>query len=286
MLHTGRKPFVPDSRDWQWSDLRVALKAAGVLPSFGSLPQVFGHGGTFHNWKMCGNGPDPTAPGKARDGAGNCVWASGDHETMESLATAGMPVLQVASLFNGFTAISDYAADTGYNPETGEHDEGTEIRAALNYRQTTGLVDVHGNRHKIGPYVSLEPGNVEHLLEALYFFEGLPIGVNLQRAQMEAFNAAEAAGATPVWDYVAGSENIGGHCIPLVGRPNTVDFAGLSWALRLFCTPLFLDKLCEEAWAYTTPERISKVTGKSYEGASLAQLEEYLHLVGKSALAA
>lgn len=278
-LHLGKAKFTPDARDWRWVDFRAALKAAGVLPK---VPAIFGHGNTYTDWKMLGNGPDPTAPGRAAEGAGDCVWASADHETMVALTNAGQSPTTVAALFDGSTAIADYAAATGYNPTTGEGDDGTEIRAALTYRQKTGIVDKTGARHKIGPYVSIEPGNIQHLLEALYFFEGLPIGVELQEAQMDQFNAAEQRGVTPVWSYVRNSPVIGGHCVPEVGHPEAVELAGLSWAKKVILTEGFLTHQCDEVWAYLTPERISRVTGKSYEGATEAQLEEALHSIGKS----
>jgi hypothetical protein len=191
-------------------------------------------------------------------------------------------VAAVAKLFDGATTISDYSAVTGYDPTTGEGDNGTEIRAALTYRQTTGIVDTAGARHKIGPYVAIEPGNLEHLLEALYFFEGLPMGFRVQQAQMDAFNQAEQEGKTPVWDYVAGSPEVGGHDIPLVGHPDATNYAGLSWAKRLFVTPALISHQCDEIWAYGSQERINAVTGKSRELADQAQLEEYLTLAAKA----
>lgn len=287
-LHGGRKHYVYKSSDWRWSDFRGPLKAAGALPN---IPKYFGHANTWEHggWKMLGNGPDPTAPGQSANGCGDCVWASADHETMESLTNSELndwaaDKTKVASLFDGATAVSDYSASTGYNPTTGEGDNGTEIRAALEYRQKTGIIDTEGKRHKIGPYVALEPGNLEHFLEAIFFFEGIPLGLNIQEAQMDQFNQAEASGKVPVWGYVPGSPEVGGHCVPAMGRPNLHAFAGISWALRVFLEATFMEKQCEEAWAYVTPERLSKVTGKTYEGASESQLEEYLHIVGKEGI--
>lgn len=271
----GKKPFVADSRDFEWAELRKPLVAAGLMPT---VPATFGHGNTYTNWQMLANGPDPTAPGQAKNGAGCCVWSSAANETKIALTDAGEPQGSVSALFNGATTISDYSACTGYNPTTGEHDEGTEIRQALLYRQKTGIVDTKGVRHKIGPFVKGEPGNLQHLLEMVYFFEALPMGMVVTQAQMDQFSEAEAAGHTPVWDYVAGSNQIGGHCIPECGRPDSSHITAITWRLRILLTPRLLEKQCDEVWGYLTPERISKVTGKSYEGATEAQLEEYVHV--------
>lgn len=278
-LSLGKTNFTPDSRDWRWVDFRASLKAAGLLPS---VSAIFGHGNTYADWKMLGNGPDPTAPGRAAEGAGDCVWAAAEHETMEALTNAGQGRDQVATLFDGSTAITDYAAATGYDPTTGSGDNGTEIRSALLYRQKTGIVNKTGVRHKIGPFVSIEPGNLQHLLEALFFFEGLPIGIELQEAQMSQFNQAEARGTTPIWSYVKNSPIIGGHCVPEVGHPASGELAGISWAKKVILTEGFLAHQCDEVWGYLTPERISRLTGKTYEGASEAQLEETLHIIGSS----
>jgi hypothetical protein len=285
-LHGGKLPHVPDSRDWRWEDFRASLKAAGLLPKIPA--DHWGHGKTYKDWLMLANGPDPTAPGKAAEGAGCCVWSSSAHQTMEALTDATFTPEEVAlvgKLFDGATTISDYSAVTGYDPTTGEGDNGTEIRAALTYRQTTGIVDTAGARHKIGPYVAIEPGNLEHLLEALYFFEGLPMGFRVQQAQMDAFNQAEQNGTTPVWDYVAGSPEVGGHDIPLVGHPDATDYAALSWAKRLIVTPALITHQTDEIWAYASQERINTTTGKSRELADQAQLEEYLHLAAKAVAA-
>lgn len=282
-LKFGKIPSKPDPRDWKWSDFRSGLKKAGLLPT--TIPTTFGHGNTYRDWRMLGNGPDPTAPGAAQNGAGDCVWASADNETKIALTDASYTpevVTEVDKLFDGSTAIKDYADATGYDPTTGANDNGTEIRAALKYRQDTGIIDTLGNRHKIGPYVSIEPGNTEHLLEAIYFFEGLPIGLEVAAAQMDQFEKGETTGTTPVWSYVKGSEIEGGHCIPMVGRPDTRHIAAITWRLKIFLTKPLITHQVDEVWAYATQERISKVTGLTRENASQEQLEEYLNLVGKA----
>jgi hypothetical protein len=227
---------------------------------------------------MLGNGPDQTAPGAAAQGCGDCVWASADHETMLALTDAGQSPADVAALFDGSTAVADYAEFTGYDPQNGEGDNGTEIREALKQRASTGIRDLKGNRHKVGLYVSVDPQNTAELLAATYWFEAVTLGVTVTQANEEAFSKAEGSGATAVWTH-SRSEELGGHCIPIVGRPDEEHFAALTWARRIFLTPSFIADQVQEAWAYLSPERISKVTGKSYEGASETVLEEYLSLV-------
>jgi hypothetical protein len=286
-LKLGKKDPVHHPEDLRWADLRLTLKAAGLLPP---VPATFGHGETYQDWLMLGNGPvlpgEPPQPANYKEpweGCGDCVWAAAAHEVMESLTNAGQPPAAVAELFNTEVVVGEYAKVTGYDPVTGTGDEGTEVRTRLVHMQENGILDAKETLHKIGQFVELEPGNVQHLLEALYFFEALPLGVQIGNAQQEAFAIAERNGSTPVWTHVAGSEKLDGHCIPMVGRPDDEHFAALSWGRRLLLTPTFLEKQCDEAWAYVSQDRIDKVTGTSYVGVNETQLEAYLRLVAKAA---
>jgi hypothetical protein len=272
-LLKGLKPKQPDKRDF--------LLSAQTLPPVPSKP--FGHGGTFKDWLMLANGPDPTAPGKAKEGCGDCVWASAAHETMEALTDAGENPQEVAGLFNGKTAVEAYSQFTGYDPKTGEGDNGTEIRDALKQRQKIGIPDLLGKRHKIGLYFAVDFTNPAELLVALYYGEGLPCGVAATEENMQAFNRAEQDGQPCVWDKSEGEVD---HCIPLVGRPGAAGaatWAALTWAKRIYLTDAFVTGgNVGEVWSYLTSERISKVTGREYEGASEAVLEEYLAMAAKA----
>ncbi len=286
-LKLGKKDPVHHPEDLRWADLRLSLQAAGLLPT---IPATFGHGETYKDWLMLGNGPslpgEPPAPEsyvKPWEGCGDCVWAAAAHEVMESLTDAGQPPAAVAKLFDTKVVVGEYAKVTGYDPETGAGDEGTEVRARLVHMQETGILDTAGTAHKLAMFVELEPGNLQHLLEALYFFEGLPLGVQIGNAQMEAFNTATQNGSTPVWTNVGGSEELDGHCIPMVGRPDGEHFAALTWGQRVLLTPTFLEKQCDEAWAYVTLDRINKVTGTDFVGVNETQLEAYLRIVAKTA---
>ena len=280
----GKLPFKEDGRDWKWADFRGVVKRALGTRKLTIWPPPWGHGNTYKDWGMLANGPDPTAPPAIRGtGAGCCVVSSAANETKISLTDSGIYKVEgAAALFNGTTTISDYSVTSGFDPTTGANDNGLEIRQFLSYRQKTGIVDTNGHRHKIGPFVLGDPGNVEHMLEMAFFFEACPIGLEIQQAQMDQFEKGETEGRAPVWRWVTGSQSLGGHCIPVVGRPGDGWWTGLSWRLRLLMNQLFISKACEEIWGYLTPERISRVTGKSYEHASPEALEEYLHRVAKA----
>jgi hypothetical protein len=289
--HYGRKPHTPDERDWTWGSLRESVTAAGAL-AVPLVPARFGHGNTYEGqgWMMNGNGP--VLPGEdlpptwaaAAGGAGDCVEASWVNEVKEALTDAGMsPVEALKKVGSAKTSITAYSAVTPYDPVTGANDNGTEIRERLKYAQKTGLTLADSTVHKIGPYFSVDPKNLQHWLEAMYFAEALPLGIIVQQAQQDAFNEGEQTGRFPiVWDWVAGSPEVGRHCIPAVGRPDTLHIAALTWARRIFLTEAFRQNGVEEAWAYVTQDRISKVTGRTYEGADQAHTIEYLRTVAKA----
>ncbi|HJZ73307.1 MAG TPA: hypothetical protein VKE51_16300 [Vicinamibacterales bacterium] len=259
----GKKPATYDSRDLLFAKYRTSEP----LPSH---PKHFGHEKLVaaQGWQMLGNGPDNTvAPGFT--GAGDCVFAGGDHETMLWTIEGGQP-----ATFTGANAIHDYSAVTGYNPHApvdpnGENptDQGTNVRDALKYRQKTGLIDAKGTRHRIGAYVALEVGNLNQLLEALYLFGIVGIGIEFPESAMDQFDQGKP------WSVVAGAKIAGGHYIPLVAYRQMLEC--VTWGRIQKVTSSFYSKYCDEAWAILSPEMLA--SGKSPEGFDLAQLQSDLN---------
>jgi hypothetical protein len=278
----GLKQKTPDERDF---DLGKQLVAAGIDPAVSTAEHPFGHGLTYTDWRMNGNGP--VQPGEhlpaswkaAREGAGDCVYAAWVNELKIALVDAGMSPAEADALVgNAETALRAYSEGKGkYNPVTGANDEGAEVRDRLKQAQKIGLKVAKGPAHKIGIYAAVDYSQLDHLLFALKYFEAVPIGCAVLPENEEALNTAEQDGKPneAVWDD-ADSEALGLHCIPLVGRPDSAHIAALTWRRRIRLTDAYRGKRVEEAWCYLTPDRISKVTDKSYEGASEAVLAEYI----------
>jgi hypothetical protein len=241
-LKLGKKPATYNSHDFRFMHYR-----RGTLPSH---PPQFGHEDIFGTdaWGILGN-----------DTAGDCVFAGADHETMLWTGEAGSPVT-----FEADNAISDYSAVTGYDPAKPETDRGTDVRQALQYRQLTGLIDAKGTRHKIGAYLALEPGNTDDLLEALYLFSAVGIGLEVPESAIYQFNAEQP------WSVVHGRPQIvGGHYVPLVAdRGNLVC---VTWGRLQQMTLQFYKKYCDEAWAILSPEMLKG--GLSLEGFDITQLQ-------------
>lgn len=255
-LKLGKKDHVEDRRDFKFLDF---VKPSVVLPK---IPQYFGHE-KYLKFPMCGNGPDDTVrPGFG--GAGDCVLASADHQTQLWLNQQGVPSPRF--LFNGATAIADYSAVTGYVVGDDYTDNGTMIRDALKYRQSTGIIDTKGNRHKIGAYLQLDPGNIDHVLMSMYLFGACEIGIQ--------FPSSAWSQLGKLWKPVAGATIEGGHDIPLVAR-RSPGWRCVTWGATQYLNLAFFQKYCDEAWAIVSPESLRK-TGLTAEGFDLQGLNDAL----------
>jgi hypothetical protein len=165
--------------------------------------------------------------------------------------------------FSTENTLADYSAVTGYDPDNPYSDQGANVRDVLKYRKSTGLLDATGKRHKIGAFVSLEPGNWQHLLEALYLFGAVGIGIQCPDSAMDQFNEGKP------WSVVPGASIEGGHYIPLVAeRGNLVC---VTWAKLQQLTRRFFKKYCDEVWAILSEEMLNG--GKSLEGFDFTQLQ-------------
>jgi hypothetical protein len=213
---------------------------------------------------MLGNGPDETVqPGF--QGAGDCVFAGGDHETMVTNRLAGRTVT-----FSGANALADYSAVTGYVLGDESSDQGTDVRTALGYRRATGLIDSAGDRHKIGAYIALDPKNWEQLRLAVYIFSAVGIGVQFPGSAMEQFGAGQP------WDVVTGAKIEGGHYVPVLGFPAEGVGAVVTWGKAQQFTQAFYEAYCDEAWAIVYPEELDPTSGLNERGLNLAALNQAL----------
>lgn len=217
-----------------------------ILPK---CPRSFGHDGLIGDtaWGMLGN-----------DSYGDCVFAGAAHETMLWNAMAGRTVS-----FTDKAVLSDYSAVTGFDPSKPDTDQGTDMEEAAAYRRKTGVVDAAGVRHKVGAYLALEPGSVEHLYLAAYLFGAVGIGIEFPSSAMDQFDKGK------VWSVVRGAQVEGGHYIPLIAKHGHL--ICVTWAKEQPMTAGFFGKYCDEAVAYCSEEMLT--SGKSPEGFNMDQLK-------------
>jgi hypothetical protein len=244
-----------------------------MSPALPKPPANFGHGLIYHDgedpaadWDMNGNGPDDTVQPGFR-GAGDCVWAAAAHTTRMAAKVQHHTVE-----ITGRESISDYSACTGYVIGDDNTDQGTDMRQAMGYRQKTGILDTTGNRHKIGAYASITPGDWDELMQAAWVFDAVEIGFQFQQAQYDQFNSGD------LWSYVPGSPIEGGHAIPLFGRRSSKGGV-VSWARHLWITKAFVENLVDEAYAIVYPESLNG-HGVNERGLNVTELNAALQQLG------
>lgn len=233
----GKTPARPGAIRLKFGDY---LKVTALPP----LPAIFGHEDLIaaNAWGMLAN-----------DQHGDCVWAGAAHETMLLAAEAGG-----TATFTDANVLSDYSVVTGFNAADPATDNGTDVQQAAAYRQQTGIIDARGVRHKIAAYVALEPGNAQHLYLAAYLFGAVGIGLMLPSSALDQSAQGQA------WDVVAGSQQAGGHYVPLVGRRADGLLCTVSWGVLQPMTEKFFATFCDEAVAYVSTECL--VDQKTLEG--------------------
>lgn len=160
---------------------------------------------------------------------------------------------------------SDYSAITGYDPKRPETDVGTDVQAAASYRRRIGVVDSAGQRHRVGAYVALTPGDPAQLAAAAYIFGAAGMGFQFPAYAMQEFSNRKP------WDVQPGTPEIaGGHYVPVVARRGGL-FSVITWGRIQEMTPEFYTRYCDEALVYLSTELLT--AGRSPEGFDLAALQ-------------
>jgi hypothetical protein len=231
LFRLGKKPARPGA---------VQLRLGTYLdrPALPTPPAVFGEEALWPaDWGLLGN-----------DLYADCCWAGADHESMLWGAMGG-----VRAVFTKATALADYSSAAGFDFSDASTDQGTDLQAAASYRRKTGIIDAAGNRHLIGAYAAIEPGNLEEHLTAAWLFGACGVGLTIGDNQIQQFLAGQP------WDGQLGP-NSGGHYVPLIG------FRGGYLLVVTFgkvqqMTPEFLVANEDEALAYLSTEALKDGDG-------------------------
>ena len=182
------------------------------------------------NWPMYGN-----------DTLRDCAQAAAGHmiELWQSLASPTATIPTTSQI------ITAYSGSTGYIPGQPDTDNGTDMLSFLNYWRKTGVA---GN--KIAAYVSLTPGNLTELKQAIYLFGAAMIGVALPIA-------AQGQGEWTVpgcstWGTGAPG-SWGGHCVPVGAYSEAVSplrrNVVVTWGELLTMSDYFYQTYNDEAYA-------------------------------------
>lgn len=239
----GKLPARPDA-----VSLKLATYAdiAAVAPQ---VPMVLGHYQTIKQWPMYAN-----------DQWGDCVEAEAGHSTQLFVAEGRGTVS-----FTDKNILDAYSAIAGFDINDPSSDQGTDMAQAMAWRRKVGLRDASGARHKIAAYVALQPGNLDQLAVALWWFHAVPIGIRFPRFAMDQFDAGQP------WDVSRKNTKIeGGHCISIVGRVASGNFLAVTWGRLIEVTAAFLKKYMDEAIAIVSLEVL--YSGVNVDGLGQMQL--------------
>jgi hypothetical protein len=266
LLPRDKSRFIPTLESY------VPARAAVALPPVPMSVDV-DRASRVSDWPMYCNGPDPenalVCPGSPQ-GCGDCFWAAAAHQILGWTTYAGdTPVtIPPGSVIHGYSS-------TGYNPQTGENDNGTEPVSGLEYLRTTGLVDAAGRAHKVAAYAAFgNPANELLLGQVLNTFGSVLVAVNITQAQEDQFSDGQP------WTYQAGSPQLGGHMICLQRRATGTDILKyVTWGALWPANKAFQLNQAADAYAVVTQDWID-AKGTTVEGLDLQQLLADMPAVG------
>ena len=154
--------------------------------------------------------------------------------------------------------LTAYEKLSGYDPNTGQNDNGVVELDVLKYWQNIGLAN-----HKIIYYVSVDTSNIQNVKAAINTFEGLYIGVALPKT----------AQSQEIWDVSLIGQftddgkpgSWGGHCVNVVGFDKNYVYV-VTWGQIKKMTWAFWEKYVDEAYAIISPDMFEgKVTPLGFD---------------------
>jgi hypothetical protein len=256
----GKADATRDDRDFKFARYRTA-EPLPTPPDDWGYDNVIPQGG----WGMLGN-----------DQWGDCVWAGAAHEHLLTSKVAGSP-----AAFDDTGVLADYSAATGFDanagpPGSNPTDRGTNVRTALGYRRTTGILDAAGKRHKIGAYLALDVdkikgGDFTEVAEAAYLFGAVGIGIQVPQSAETEFSEHK------MWSFHEGSPNVGGHYVPIVAHRRHIEC--VTWGRVQPMGHRFCSTYIDEAWAIVNPDFLD-VNGESPQGFNIDELQADLAQLG------
>lgn len=196
------------------------------------------------------------------DQLGDCVIAAGYHVVGLETGNAGKPFVATSG-----QVIADYSAIGGYVPGDANSDNGCDEQTALNYWSQHGFAD----GSKLLGYLAIDATNKTEVMQAMYLFENLFLGIELPDAWINPFPAADGF----TWE-VGRPDPQNGHAIMAVGYTAAgllVDTWGmigtLTWAaLAALCT----SKGGGELYVLLSPDQLAKSQTKTPNGFNWSDL--------------
>ncbi len=194
-------------------------------------------------WPMDGN-----------DSLGDCTIAAVSHLIQLWTTATGTPVIPTDE-----QVIAEYSRLCGYVVGDPSTDQGGVESDILKAWQDGGIFG-----HKIDGFVGVNPSSVNQIKDAVFYFGGAYIGVELPNSAQD----------QTVWDVPAGGlsgdgapGSWGGHAIPIVGAGSR-GITVVTWGGLKQATWEFLQAYCDEAYALLSNDWITKasrIAGAGFE---------------------
>jgi hypothetical protein len=253
IVKLGKRPAKHDART-----LQLASYTISTLPP---PPAHDDFAKKVKNWPMMRN-----------DKVGDCTCACAGHMVEQWTTYAKKPFTPTDD-----QVIAAYSAITGYDPKSGNDDDGAVILDVLNYWRNTGVAD-----HKIMAFVAVDSKTHIEVEDSVALFGNCYLGLGLPvSAQTQSVWAVPPGG--PTGPGAPGSW--GGHAVPVVAydqRGLTV----ITWGKPMRMTWGFLDAYCDEAYAVLSEDFISEVTHVAATGFDLNTLQADLGQITQAQAAA
>lgn len=202
----------------------------------------------------------------SNDRMGNCVFAAFYNLLAGITAQTGDPFSAVDQ-----DVIGDYAEVTGYDPETGENDNGTIPEDALRYYSKKCMAD----QTRILAWAEVDPDDLELIQEALYVFGGIYTAFYLPKSAQDQTGDGKIWDVPRLWTPKSIAGTWGGHMTVTRHIDFTADpgkFYTVTWGKVQEMTEAFWKKYCASAYVLVTEKWVSDMKGVTPTGFNLARL--------------
>lgn len=185
------------------------------------------------------------------DKVGNCTCAAKAHILMMMTAHTGkMFTPDPRDVMDMYSAITGYDASktdaNGNNPT----DNGAAMTDVYSYVQKTGLAG-----HKILGWAAFDFQNIERVMQAMYIFGAVDVGMNVPQSALDQNDAGET------WDVVDDDGgNQGGHDVPYFGGGRRGKSC-VTWGANQKSTDAFDLKYWEEGYVLLTEDWLNEADG-------------------------
>lgn len=193
----------------------------------------------------------PSIPASADWGSKIDHWILGENDKIGDCGIVG-PANQILawstyaqpspSRINDSEIVSAYSDVSGYNPTTGEHDEGVVLLDVLKYWKSHGIAG-----HHILAYLAVRPGDHFSFQAGLYLFGSMNCGLQLPLSAQ-----AQIGGLWDVpihsWGPYYRPGSWGGHDVAVIAF-DAVGLTCVTWQKPQRMTWQFWAACCDEAYA-------------------------------------